>query len=268
MYFVKSAKESRMLKKLVKYGNSNALVLDKAILELLNIAEGSVLKISTDGKLLILTPQKNSEPQQIHETYDSNQALLAVLSLETLKRYNISEESKKELMDLYKKLNDLNLELIQNPDFIDGRAQLLKQFSDTASLEYIKASNALRARVLPEIVAIEQKLMNFESDHKLTVNQDFNSVILNEDAKIKMKQEFAIVFKNHSHAFVLFNALLNNPDYQHEVQLIVEKFEDNQNSLQYIEAIEAIQRKFSPETQQLRNELKAIGQKYSPVVSK
>ena len=45
-----------MLKKLVRYGNSNALVLDKAILELLNISEGSVVKISTDGKSIILTP--------------------------------------------------------------------------------------------------------------------------------------------------------------------------------------------------------------------
>jgi len=46
-----------MLKKLVKYGNSNALVLDKALLEVLNIAEGSVVKIKTDGVSLIITPQ-------------------------------------------------------------------------------------------------------------------------------------------------------------------------------------------------------------------
>jgi antitoxin component of MazEF toxin-antitoxin module len=40
--------EATMLKKLVKYGNSNALILDRAILELLNINEGAVLKLHTD----------------------------------------------------------------------------------------------------------------------------------------------------------------------------------------------------------------------------
>lgn len=45
-----------MLKKLVKYGNSNALILDRAILELLNIREGAVVKLQTDGKSLIITP--------------------------------------------------------------------------------------------------------------------------------------------------------------------------------------------------------------------
>ena len=44
-----------MLKKLVKYGNSNALVLDKAILELLNIPEGAHVKIKTDGTSLIIS---------------------------------------------------------------------------------------------------------------------------------------------------------------------------------------------------------------------
>lgn len=45
-----------MLKKLVKYGNSNALILDRAIMELLNMQEGSVVKFKTDGKSLIITP--------------------------------------------------------------------------------------------------------------------------------------------------------------------------------------------------------------------
>lgn len=46
-----------MLKKLIKYGNSHALVLDKALLELLNIdAETTKLKISTDGKSFTIKP--------------------------------------------------------------------------------------------------------------------------------------------------------------------------------------------------------------------
>ncbi len=50
-----------MLKKLVKYGNSTALILDRAILELLNMGEGSTVKLTTDGKSLIITPAPETE---------------------------------------------------------------------------------------------------------------------------------------------------------------------------------------------------------------
>lgn len=45
-----------MLKKLAKYGNSTTLVIDKAILELLNMDETSIVKLQTDGKSLTITP--------------------------------------------------------------------------------------------------------------------------------------------------------------------------------------------------------------------
>jgi len=54
-----------MLKKLVKYGNSNALILDRAIMELLNMQEGTVVKLQTDGKSLIITPAKAEKPSNI-----------------------------------------------------------------------------------------------------------------------------------------------------------------------------------------------------------
>lgn len=57
-----------MLKKLVKYGNSNALILDRAILELLNIGEGSVVKLHTDGKSLVITPQEAVESKGVFAT--------------------------------------------------------------------------------------------------------------------------------------------------------------------------------------------------------
>lgn len=48
--------KENMLKKLAKYGNSTTLVIDKAILELLNMNESSIVKLHTDGKSLIITP--------------------------------------------------------------------------------------------------------------------------------------------------------------------------------------------------------------------
>lgn len=45
-----------MLKKLIKHENSNALIIDKSILDILNIGTKTILKIKTDGKSIIITP--------------------------------------------------------------------------------------------------------------------------------------------------------------------------------------------------------------------
>jgi len=46
-----------MVKKLIQHGNSLALVIDKPILEMLNITSETAFELSTDGKNLILSPQ-------------------------------------------------------------------------------------------------------------------------------------------------------------------------------------------------------------------
>jgi antitoxin component of MazEF toxin-antitoxin module len=45
-----------MTKKLIQHGNSAALILDKAILELLNVTMDTPLEISTDGKNIVISP--------------------------------------------------------------------------------------------------------------------------------------------------------------------------------------------------------------------
>ena len=49
-----------MVKKLTKHGNSLALVIDRPILELLNIDPDTALDVSTDGKRLIVAPATQS----------------------------------------------------------------------------------------------------------------------------------------------------------------------------------------------------------------
>jgi antitoxin MazE len=49
-----------MVKKLTKHGNSLALVIDRPILELLNIDPDTLLDLTTDGKQLIVAPSKPS----------------------------------------------------------------------------------------------------------------------------------------------------------------------------------------------------------------
>lgn len=49
-----------MIKHLTPHGNSSALVIEKAILELLKIDTGTPLEIATDGKNLIVSPVKDA----------------------------------------------------------------------------------------------------------------------------------------------------------------------------------------------------------------
>lgn len=48
-----------MIKKLIQHGNSAALVIDKPILELLNVSIDTPFEVSTDGRNLILSPHSD-----------------------------------------------------------------------------------------------------------------------------------------------------------------------------------------------------------------
>ena len=48
-----------MIKKIAKHGNSQAIVIDKAILDLLNIDDRTPLMVSTDGERLVITPVRD-----------------------------------------------------------------------------------------------------------------------------------------------------------------------------------------------------------------
>lgn len=45
-----------MIKKLTRHGNSLALVIDKGILDLLNIDADTPLALNTDGRSLVISP--------------------------------------------------------------------------------------------------------------------------------------------------------------------------------------------------------------------
>ncbi len=53
-----------MTKSLVKHGNSWALVLDRPILDLLQIAPETPLEIVTNGDVLVIHPQRDTERQK------------------------------------------------------------------------------------------------------------------------------------------------------------------------------------------------------------
>lgn len=50
-----------MIKRLTKHGNSFALVIDRGVLELLEISADTPLSLTTDGKCLVVTPVRNAK---------------------------------------------------------------------------------------------------------------------------------------------------------------------------------------------------------------
>ncbi|MDZ4169948.1 MAG: AbrB/MazE/SpoVT family DNA-binding domain-containing protein [Coriobacteriia bacterium] len=53
-----------MIKKLVRHGNSRALIIDKPILELLGAGEDAEFTITTDGRSLTITPVHSDEEER------------------------------------------------------------------------------------------------------------------------------------------------------------------------------------------------------------
>ena len=50
-----------MTKKLIKHGNSWALVIDRPILDLLQIDPDTQLELSTNGDVLVISPQRDEK---------------------------------------------------------------------------------------------------------------------------------------------------------------------------------------------------------------
>jgi antitoxin component of MazEF toxin-antitoxin module len=53
-----------MVKRLTKHGNSLALVIDRGVLNLLEIDADTPLSVTTDGKCLIVTPLRDPEREK------------------------------------------------------------------------------------------------------------------------------------------------------------------------------------------------------------
>jgi hypothetical protein len=56
--------ESLMVKRLTKHGNSLALVIDRGVLDLLEIDAETPLSVTTDGKCLIVSPVRDPNRQK------------------------------------------------------------------------------------------------------------------------------------------------------------------------------------------------------------
>ena len=53
-----------MIKHLTTHGNSLALIIEKAVLELLHISQDTPLEINTDGRNLIISPVEDAKEEK------------------------------------------------------------------------------------------------------------------------------------------------------------------------------------------------------------
>jgi antitoxin component of MazEF toxin-antitoxin module len=53
-----------MIKRLTKHGNSLALVIDRPVLDLLEIGSDTLVSVTTDGKCLIISPVRDAKREK------------------------------------------------------------------------------------------------------------------------------------------------------------------------------------------------------------
>jgi antitoxin component of MazEF toxin-antitoxin module len=165
-----------MLKKLAKHGNSTTLVIDKAILELLNMDESSTVKLQTDGKSLIITPVSNAAKGKVTYTTEEsmNYALAAFKSEATKKWENQSAEKKAEIekmipamtidfQKVFEKypgvVNKFAQDIASNKEFQAAVEQLTQKYDPVDQpVEYSMEFKKLEAAFFPEMTALKNEI--------------------------------------------------------------------------------------------------------------
>lgn len=162
-----------MLKKLAKYGNSTTLVIDKAILELLNMHESSVVKLHTDGKSLIITPVQPEQIQDKKVSYEDQEAVLQAIASfkESAMKNTASVEipySSKDIMATQKEMSDLfsgdamRHFVTDSPNNLEFQAELAKvaeQYDPVKNnYDYMQAYKTVRNKFYPEMAKLDQSV--------------------------------------------------------------------------------------------------------------
>ena len=181
-----------MLKKLVKYGNSNALVLDRSILALLDISEGAVVKLRIEGDTLIIKAEKNiksadalmAEVESICERVTSKVPSVAPImemaekntrdfcskmesdsnSMELLKEWVPGTENYQKLQEAYGKIMQKyqeEMKPLSSQEFQKEFENLISKYKEEInSPEYVKEFLALRLKFSPGLAAMDKEMQD------------------------------------------------------------------------------------------------------------
>ena len=183
-----------MLKKLVKYGNSNALILDRSILALLNINEGSVLKLRIEGDTLIIKAEKAPKPtdslmldvENIHNRMGSTTSINPVMAIaeENVRKFckkveedpnamkelkewlpgtKNAEKLQKAYQEIMEKYQD-EIKLLGSKKFKEDVEALNKKYQgDTTSKDFSKELLALRLQYAPKLAKMDKEMKEINS---------------------------------------------------------------------------------------------------------
>lgn len=173
-----------MLKKLAKYGNSTTLVIDKAILELLNMDESSIVKLHTDGKSLIITPVVNVQKDTISSTTEEitrsgMEAARSIINQEVqnmpahmkAKVANPDPEMQKELKAHFERHMQTGKDLAHAMESSEEYAQALKALEEkfnpkTHPKEYMDGFTQLRTKHFPAFAQMDKELLAILEKYK------------------------------------------------------------------------------------------------------
>lgn len=179
-----------MLKKLVKYGNSHALILDRSIMALLEIEEGAVVKLRIEGNALIVRAEKNIQPTDALMTEmesmeertmlhgstqnpvmdrfrQSTQAYCKKIekepgTMQLLKEWAPGTENYQKLQEAYgvilKKYQE-EMKPLSSPEFKKQTQKLAKKYqSDESSQDYYRELQALRLKFSPGLAKMDEEM--------------------------------------------------------------------------------------------------------------
>ena len=159
-----------MIKKLVKYGNSHALVLDRSILALLDISEGSVVKLRIEGDALIVRAEKNVKPTDV--------LMAEVDSID--EQYNASGLPSTPIKEFFKKNTQELCDKIKNDP---NSNELLKEWLPGAekSKKYQEAMSKIFQKHQDAFVALTTQ--EFQQEYLELNNKYKNGMSLEEYSK-------------------------------------------------------------------------------------
>lgn len=167
-----------MLKKLAKYGNSTTLVIDKAILELLNMDESSMVKLQTDGKSLIVTPVSSLEKNNVSYTLDEAMQAAKAGELKKMENNSVNPAQFQEMSSEFQRevfqknstasaFAQLGQRIASHKEFQEASALLAQQCDPhTQSAEYLQGLHALKVKYFPELAEMDKDLVAVVEKYK------------------------------------------------------------------------------------------------------
>jgi len=252
-----------MLKKIVKYGNSNALILDKALLELLNIQEGGIVKIKTDGTSLIITPHGVIEQESITKTITPQETIQEAIQ-QKVDNFCTNPTQGSTYM------NELSNVFAQYPNAIKKMEtteakkemqNLEQQYNGNyTNPDYLKAMTAIRQKYAPELLNMDQQVQAISQKYASPEYQYTNN---DNPGKLADSVElFRKIHEKYQHVMQAATEVNANPEYINESVLLAEKYQTNKNSTEYIQELQKLIAKYVPEYATYQNELAAVAESF------